>query len=192
MEHCLMSITINGSGTITGLTATGISAQPVFPGNILQVVQTVKTDTFSSASTSFTNVTGLAVSITPSSTSSKILVFLDLTLSATHATSAVAIQYRLTGGNSGDYVGDAAGSRIRAIAGLRVTGSNAADFNFGASALKATGIYLDAPGTTSSTTYQAQIRVNSATGFVNRSSDDGDDGTYARGASSITVMEVAA
>ena len=43
-------------------------------GKILQVVQTEKTDTFSMSGTTFTDVTGLSVAITPSSTSSKILI----------------------------------------------------------------------------------------------------------------------
>ena len=57
-------VTSNGSGVIT---AAGF-------GKVGQVLQTVKTDTFTSTSTSFTDITGLSVSITPSSTSSKILV----------------------------------------------------------------------------------------------------------------------
>ena len=43
-------------------------------GKILQVLQTVKTDTFTTTSTSFVDVTGLSVSITPATTSSKILI----------------------------------------------------------------------------------------------------------------------
>ena len=38
-------------------------------GNILQVVQTVKTDTFSASHGSTVDITGLSVSITPSSSS---------------------------------------------------------------------------------------------------------------------------
>ena len=37
-------------------------------GSVLQVQSTTKTDTFSGTSTSFADVTGLSVSITPSST----------------------------------------------------------------------------------------------------------------------------
>ena len=48
-------------------------------GKVLQVVSTAKTDTFSTSSTSFTDITGLSVAITPSATSSKILVFLSCT-----------------------------------------------------------------------------------------------------------------
>lgn len=55
----------------------------VLPGSALpagatkQVVQTVKTDTFSTTSLTHVDVTGLSVTITPSSTSSKILVIVD-------------------------------------------------------------------------------------------------------------------
>ena len=38
-------------------------------GKILQVKSTTKTDTFSTTNTSFTDVTGLSIAITPSSTS---------------------------------------------------------------------------------------------------------------------------
>ena len=47
--------------------------------NIIQVIQTVKTDTFSTTSTSYVDVTGLSVSITPSSSSNKILVIANTT-----------------------------------------------------------------------------------------------------------------
>ena len=43
-------------------------------GSVIQVASTSKTDPFSTSSTSFVDVTGLSVSITPTSTSSKILV----------------------------------------------------------------------------------------------------------------------
>ena len=58
-------VTLTNNGTASGF------------GKVLQVVQTVKTDTFSRASTGgdVGDITGLSVSITPSSTSSKVLVF---------------------------------------------------------------------------------------------------------------------
>ena len=43
-------------------------------GKILQVVSTFKNDTFSTTSSSYVDVTGLSVAITPSATSSKILI----------------------------------------------------------------------------------------------------------------------
>ena len=51
-------------------------------GNILQVKQTVKTDTFTMTGTTFTDVTGLSVTITPSSSSSKVLIIPSLSIAA--------------------------------------------------------------------------------------------------------------
>ena len=42
-------------------------------GGIVQCVSTTKTDTFTTASTSFTDVTGLSATITPKFSTSKIL-----------------------------------------------------------------------------------------------------------------------
>ena len=53
-------------------------------GGIIQVVQSVKTDTFSTSSSSFTDITGLSATITPSSNSNKILVILDLMVAVSY------------------------------------------------------------------------------------------------------------
>ena len=47
-------------------------------GNIIQVVQSFKGDTFTTTSSTFVDVTGLSVSITPSSSSNKILVSVNI------------------------------------------------------------------------------------------------------------------
>ena len=60
-------ITSNGSGVITSSKF-----------KIGQVVQTSITDTFTTSASSLTDITGLSVSITPTSTSSKILVMYHL------------------------------------------------------------------------------------------------------------------
>ena len=44
------------------------------PGSVVQVLSTTKTDDFSTTSTSYTDITGLSVAITPKFSSSKILV----------------------------------------------------------------------------------------------------------------------
>ena len=149
---------------------------------ILQVVSTTKTDTFTMASTTFADVTGLSVTITPSSVSSKIYIMAAIACGATPAT--VAIQSQLLRNSTSISIGDAAGSRTR-------TSGNAlpqaiTDMSF-------MGInFLDSPATTSATTYKIQVRGNVAsTVAVNRSVNDADAATSARTASSITVMEVA-
>ena len=67
--------------TNSGVSGTGL-------GKILQVVQTVKTDSFSSSSSSLVDITGFSVDITPTSTSSKILVFVSIGIAANSTSSA--------------------------------------------------------------------------------------------------------
>ena len=87
-----MPIAINGSGTVTGISvgglpdgivdtdmiaASAVTAPKRGAGAVLQVVSTTKTDTFSTSSTSYTDLTGVSASITPQ-TNSKVLVILNL------------------------------------------------------------------------------------------------------------------
>jgi len=153
-------------------------------GSILQVVSTAKTDTFTTVSATFTTVTGLTASITPSSTSSKVLIFAQISFSLANA--APYGHFRFSGGNSGTFVGDAASNRISGVFG----GFNAGDQR--SALLLASLVYLDSPNTTSSVTYGVETRIGAAGSvFINRSNFDSDNASHSRGASSITVMEVA-
>jgi len=60
---------------------TGVPASGMPTGSVIQTLSVTKTDTFSSSSTSFIDITGFSVSITPISTSSKILIVGVLTAS---------------------------------------------------------------------------------------------------------------
>jgi len=154
-------------------------------GKVLQVVQTVKTDTFSSSTGSFIDVTGLSVSITPSSASNKILILSDIRY-GTNANSGYAF-FKLLRGSTDIYLGDAAGSRIRGFGGGGSTDA--------ATLTQLSTVFLDSPSTTSSTTYKIQIyNQNAATYavYVNRTYNDTDNTSYSRAASSITVMEILA
>ena len=157
-------------------------------GKILQVVSTTKTDTFTTTSTSYTDITGLSVSITPTSTSSKILILADVKVGVENVASAVA-QVQITGGNSGSYVGDAASNRTQATSAPILRSSA---FPPNTSIFAAGFMYLDSPATTSSTTYQVQMKTVAGTVTVNRTQVDNDSAAYSRTASSITVMEVSA
>jgi hypothetical protein len=158
-----------------------------FPaGSVLQVVSVAKTDTFSMTGTTFTNVTGLAASITPQSATSKILVLVAMTCGIN---SDVVINTRITRNGTAVGVGDSAGSRTQASTGIYTGGGGAATFQ----ALPQGVVYLDSPATTSSTAYQVQIMTQSgATAWVNRTNDDGDNTSRGRFSSTITVMEIAA
>jgi hypothetical protein len=154
------------------------------------VVQTVKTDVFTTTSASYVDITGFNVSITPSSTSSLVMVFVDLKVGNTGtSTSGRPVHWQITRNGTAVYVGNAASNRVRS------TGSAARDGNSGI--YSESGVYIDNPGTTSAVTYRVQVTTASGfatrgTATVNRTADDTDNNTSARTASSITAIEVAA
>jgi hypothetical protein len=77
------------SSKLTGTQTIPKAALPT--GSVLQVVQAIKTDTFvTSATVTDTAVTGLTASITPTSSTSKILVMIELALSAENAQGGAA------------------------------------------------------------------------------------------------------
>ena len=157
--------------------------------SVLQVVQTVKTNTFSAqlAQGVFTDVTGLSVSITPTSATSKILCFIDIGVGHSTITTGAA-NVRLVRGSTPIYIGDAAGSRAQSIMSFPYI----ADAIY--SLFRYSGVFLDSPNTTSSTTYKYQIagQNNTYTVYVNRTHSDDNRWEDPRVASSITVMEIAA
>ena len=153
------------------------------PGRIGQVLQTTLTSTFAVASSAFVDVTGLDVTITPSSASSKVLVVAQVSYSYTAGAGRTAY-FRLDGGNASAYVGDAASSRIRTLA---TTGPSQQ-----ATLVTQTGVFLDAPATTSATTYKVQVAGSSgfSSVYINRTGTDSNNSSFGRGVSSITVFEV--
>jgi len=152
-------------------------------GSIIQLKSTTKTDTFSLASSTFTDVTGLSVSITPSSTSSKIMCFISIALGTGNADYK---HFRLMRDSTAIGIGDSSGSRIRTTGGTYYGSSDAVSHGGAESAS-----FLDSPNTTSAVTYKVQVRHPNNTVFVNRNSVDTDGGSTPRSISTITVMEVA-
>ena len=186
-EFTLASPNGNTNRTITLPDATGTLDRTNRAGNVLQVVQTVKTDTATITVTTSANadITGMSVSITPSSASNKILVLAQVSMSQVTADISGIVLVR---GSTEIGIGDANGNRNRNTSGFWSGG--------GTNELVTVPIvFLDSPATTSSTTYKLQI--SKATGatrtyYLNRNTrydNAGYDGTYM---SSITVMEVAA
>ena len=183
-----MAITINGSGTITGVSAGGlpdgiITADELASGvggKVLQVVSTTKTDTFTTSSSGDTLVTGLTVNITPSSTSSKILVFGNISIS----NSGDGQKCTLYRDSTAISIGDSAGNRPT-VSGMVSLSSQYWMNNVPAS-------ILDTPSTTSQITYSWKVAASGSTVYVNRTQGDRDSTLYdPRTASTITVMEIA-
>ena len=155
-------------------------------GNVLQVVQTVKTDTFSYYGTTWLDVTGLSVNITPSSSSNKILMLADVSVGV--STFAAYIKFKRD--STDIYLPDVAGSRPR----VQGRGGHAPASGDPYGLNKISVMYLDSPSTTSQITYKMQLRTytGSVTGYINRTHQDRDNANYdPRSVSSITVMEIA-
>lgn len=148
------------------------------PGNI---EETIKTDTFTTTSASYVDVTGLSVTITPQSTSSRILVMAIVNASATGSRTSA---FKLMRGSTDLSLGDAGGARTQANAGGASANSAAVDSRVLFS--------VDAPATLSPVTYKVQVCNPGTAGTVavNRSSTDTDAAGSTRVISSIVVMEI--
>jgi hypothetical protein len=153
-------------------------------GSVLQVVQSVKTDAYSTTSTSYTTPSGLSIAITPKSTSSKILVLANVTMASDAASFTM---YRLYRDSTDIYSGDASPSRHSCSGMAYVDGNAGTQYEYSVT-------YLDSPSTTSQITYSFQVRAGSGGGgaYINRSSRDAQYTVYdLRTASSITLIEIA-
>jgi len=203
-----MPITINGSGTLTGISAGGlpdgvittddIAASAVTSaklaagagGKLLQVVQTVKSDTFStstSGSNTFVSITGLSASITPSSASNKILIQVELGGSGLGtATTLCSFKVQRASADISGMLGNARTNFFQATAGnIRAV----ADANGG---FRLNMTYLDSPSSTSSLTYQVLGQAESSGFCINRTINDSASTNFsATQISSITLMEIA-
>ena len=157
-------------------------------GKVLQVVTATKTDTASATSSSFSDITGLSINITPSSTSNKILIIGDISASSNSgdAGMGVRIEQDISGGSvTYPYVGNSAGSRTQSSFGAYVF----SDDNFQG---KYSSSVLLSPNTTSEITFTYQFRSqNTSPVYINRSVSDGDEDSTYRNASSITAFEIA-
>ena len=144
-------------------------------GNILQVVNATYSTGASTTSTSFTD-TGLSASITPSSTSNKILVLVSQNGIFKGAVNNY-IRLKLLR-SSTDLV------EFEAIAGFTGVGDTQSVSVGGASAC-----YLDSPSTTSSVTYKTQFASGNSGVSITIQLGPGGGVTTS---STITLMEVAA
>ena len=163
----------------------GVASIILPAGHVLQVLQAQKTDTTTVTSTSFVDVSSLEIAITPSATSSKILVYSMLlcvgTVGQSGGFSRVVRSVPSTDTVVG--IGDTAGSRIR-------TGAMGYAPDQGDTRHHST-VWLDSPATTSAITYNTQVSSAAHPVYVNLTQNDGDSAGYGRGVSTLTVMEIA-
>ena len=181
----------NTINVASGHKITGAAGSIVAPGQVLQTIQASMGDRLALATGgNFTKVTGLEASITPLSTSSKILVQANLNVSGNNTAYTVGIRL---------YVNDAHLSDASANNG--VYGSNdlgcfmcvcAQQWN-NYIRYQAVGQYLHSPNSTSQQTYSlyvADSRDNS-TVYVNRYHYQANVDYMYTSKSTITLMEIA-
>ena len=185
-----MTITLNGT---TGITTPALDSVAPFSsadmpaGSVIQVVSVTKTNVFSVTNSDFVDVTGLSISITPSSATSKIFVIAHVHLDST--VGGYTNPWRLTRNSTPLAIGDANGSSRQA------TGGGTSVYTAGPlQGVHQSAFYLDSPSTTSSTTYKVQVSTyknDAGTTYVNRGYNDTGATNEARYSSGITLMEIA-
>ena len=151
-------------------------------GAVLQVQSVTKTDVFSHNTTTYADVTGLTVSITPSSTTSKILITGHITTGGLDRSPRLVLLRNSTP----ICISTETGGNVSILSDARlgnVRHGVANGFSF-----------LDSPSTTSQVTYKWQIKEGNSggtvyvnkTGFTDSSIDANENAT-----STITLMEIA-
>ena len=197
-----MPVTINGDGSIAGLSvgglgsgvvntatlASGAITSSILPsGSVLQVKQSIRNEVATKTGSGFSAIPGLSVSITPSSASNKILVHVELgTVETTGNQYGHFIRLYKGGSHLTGASAINVGSRNAVFAGGRTTNNNHSQGY--------SGSYLDTAGGTSAITYAVYWNAEGGYGtlYLNSEQNNPDGGAYLHNISSITVTEIAA
>ena len=168
-----------GTLTVDNLNLAGTAVTQV--GKVLQVQSAFKSDTDSTTSTSDVAISGLSLTLTPASTSSKVLVQFDVgTTGNNYNAHSFYTVYRSIGGGTYSAIG---------------VGTGGGSYNYGAGSYAANGYYhtvgqcfLDSPNTTSEITYKLYFRGSSGsyTYYINRRASD----DLFRGSTSLICTEI--
>jgi len=158
-------------------------------GGIIQVKQTVKTDTFSTLNETFTDVTGLSVSITPKFSTSKIMVsYSGCGGSGQNRVGHIRLARVIGGTTTTDiFIGDQSGASQAQASSTFVQNNTYYVSSF-------SGTFIDSPSTTSAVTYKLQLAAGDQDYqvHVGRSHDNNNEFSRSTTPSQITVMEVSA
>jgi hypothetical protein len=173
VEALQAKVGADSSGVVSSHDYKIAALEAISHGKILQVVSTTKTDNFTTTSTSFVDVTGMSVSITPTSSTSKVLITCNAITGISLNNQIAAFQF----------------VRDSTPIGLSTHATNNTTFmdGDGSVGIRPGGSsFLDSPATTSATTYKLQMRATAGTGFLGYANNN--YGAIA----TLTVMEVSA
>jgi hypothetical protein len=175
------------SGTIVTTTSGAITSAQLPAGSVLQVVSTDYTGIASSTSGTPADVSGFAATITPSSASNKVLVFVSVAFGFNNDSYPYVLLKR--NGTSISVGASATGTRLNVfLSGTGTNDSGSTIYRYH----QASKSYLDSPSSTSALTYQIQFAspYSGFIGYINRV-HNGDDASYIQyPTSSITLMEI--
>jgi hypothetical protein len=191
-----MAITIDGAGTITGLAVGGLPDGVVdgdmlasgVGGKILQVLSYTKTDRFVGSGTSWQDITNMTLDITPSATTSKILILVHANICNT-STASNGCHVRLMRDSTPISVG--VGS-LGARTAVSFEENNSAN---GRASTSGSIVHLDSPtipSTPVAITYKLQGKVPAGAFGLNRITTDNNDVYTCYSTSSITIQEIGA
>jgi len=173
------------AGTV--LTTAGVPASAMPAGSVIQVVQAVKSDTWSTTGSSFAEITGYNVTITPSSTANKVMVEVCLHIGENQDSFPIFKIYR---NGTELQTAPAISPGVSAMFAKTTTGNDARDqyllepVNFK---------FLDLPSTTSAVTYTIRVRPMSTVPriiYVNRPQNI-NDANQCTTISTLTATEIA-
>jgi hypothetical protein len=161
----LESPAVSGTTTLTLPTTSGtiVTTNTMPAGSVLQVVNATYSTITATSNTTYVD-TGLSANITPSSSSSKILVVVHQS-ECVNSSANVGIKLKIQR-NGTDII------TIAPAAGYGISNANAT----------ISTMYLDSPATTSAITYKTQFGLTSATGTATVQNDSAT--------STITLMEI--
>ena len=110
--------------TIQGKTTAGTIQMPA--GHVIQTLQALKTDVFSTSSTSYVDITGLSVNITPKFSTSKMLVLFNVAVGRNSGSQSTMQLVRQVGGSDTiiDPVAYNQGTAMKNVAAVRLDKSH--------------------------------------------------------------------
>ena len=209
-----MAIQINGNGTITGISSGGLPAGSVTSatladgaasgtkltmpaGSIIQTVNIVNIDPVALLmTTSYQDVSGFSISITPTAANSKIILAGSIVLESHQQYCFGKFVRSINGGSyssPANWLGNSSGAGSRQVSqfgnNFRSPGS---PNGVTPSPMAIYAVDTD-HNTTNAITYKLQYRASAGTGYYllfNRGHSDSNDGNNPRSCSHLTLMEV--
>ena len=171
------------AGAVDGAVTLPVSRNDLsLSGGIVQVVQTEQTaaSAISNPGGSFIDLSGMSVTITPTSSNSRIFIHAQINITGREATNVM--HGRLDRNGTIIHLGDADGSKNRSFA----EGQPVPDGSSG----QIICMFVDSPATTDPLIYKIQVTSNNIIFFNRAAHSENDNNTGSRTASSIIAMEI--